>query len=160
MQRTKEEVAQLIQLLKPHVTDFSAQILKEGKNGEAVICGGKVMSIVDISQFSGFDVLYPYEAKSVLKSNPDAANDPSRDIVYVTIDDGVGEILLVVPGPIWRRSQPGLQSVIVAKGMLYNLERNMDFLNTQGQKIQLNGEEEPLRVLVASVDTIEQLLPF
>ena len=125
-----DEMKELIKKLKPYVT-FTHAILNNGKEGEQVTCGGVIKQIVDMSVYG------------------DTSKEP---IVYVTLDDGLGSILTVVPRSIWTSSTFVLGDTVLATGILYSLKKENTFMSEANNIIKVKREDEPLRVLVMDIN--------
>lgn len=147
MQQTNDDAIRLVKYLEPFVTGFSEGILTEGQHGERVVCGGIVKSLTDIAEWT--DVSYQPKEKQPTEM-------AQRDLVYVMIDDAVGELLLLVPGDTWRRSKADVGKIIVAEGVLYSLKRHMRFKNEAGGIIEVDGPNETFRVLVATITHVKE----
>lgn len=130
MELTKEEAQALIKTLKPHITGFSLTFQLEGKPGDEVVCGGKVRQVVDMSEWG----------------------DPDKNrLVYVTLDDAVGELLIVVPGILWSDVQAEIDDVVIAAGVLFKLPKDCEFLTVAKTKTIVKQPDEPLRLLVKKI---------
>ncbi|WP_263117495.1 DNA-binding protein [Bacillus subtilis] len=132
MQLTKKEALQLVKTIHPHVSGFSRGFQLNGKLKQEVVCGGKVKHIVDMSLWS------------------------NGDLVYVTIDDGVGELLVVVPKVLWDETDVTNNSLIVAEGILYAPSKDLVFKSRAGTDIKKVRKDEPFRVLVRSIKMIKE----
>lgn len=95
----------IVQKLKPWVT-FSAVINKKYKHGDELCVGGRILDIVDVSS------LLP-------------ENSQQTEGVYITLDDGLGTISIVMPSAAYRKYkkeinlEPG--SIILAYGRLHSM---------------------------------------
>lgn len=130
MELTKEEAQALIKTLKPHITGFSLTFQLQGKPGQEVVCGGKVNRIVDMSEWG---------------------DEGANRLVYVTLDDAVGEMLIVVPGILWSNVQAKIDDVVVATGVLFALSKECEFLTVAETKIKVKQPNDPLRLLVKKI---------
>ena len=128
-----DEAKILIQSLKPQVTAFTAQIHNEGAHGDEVTCGGKIIRFVDSLSW---------------------VDDDNR-IVYATIDDAVGEILIVVPYALWQTEKFKIGDVIIAEGVLFSLLKECEFVSKAETPIIIRRKDEPLRVLVKELRKIQ-----
>lgn len=133
VQLTKEEALQLVRTLQPHVSGFSQSFQMNGKSKDIVSCGGKVKYVVDPSNWS----------------------DVPEDIIFVTLDDGVGELLIVVPTELWTEADTKVGDTLIAKGVLFKPLKEGTFLSKAGTDIKVTRTDEPFRVLVMSVHMLE-----
>ncbi|EAO56656.1 hypothetical protein RBTH_08805 [Bacillus thuringiensis serovar israelensis ATCC 35646] len=63
--------------IQPHISGFSYSLQANGEDGQDIVCGGRIKLVFD---------MYKY-------------NDQTEgDLSYVTIEDGLGELLILVPG--------------------------------------------------------------
>lgn len=128
-----DEVKLLIQSLKSEVTAFTAQIHRSGEHGDEVTCGGRIIRFVDSQSW---------------------VDDENR-IVYATIDDALGEILIVVPYVLWQSKEFKKGDIIIAKGILFSLLKECEFVSKAETPITIRRNDEPLRVLVREVKKIQ-----
>lgn len=129
---TKEEAELLMKTLAPHITGFSLTFQKEGKPEDDVVCGGKVHRIVDMSQWG----------------------DPNNNrLVYATLDDGTGELLIVVPGNIWSsvEEEIAIGDIVIASGQLFSLQKECNFVTVAETTIKVKQPDDPLRILVKKI---------
>lgn len=129
MYLNKDETKRLIDLLKPRVSGFSHTFHQEGEHGQEVVCGGLVKSIVKAGDWTA-----------------------QNDIVYVTLDDALGEILIAVPSPLWTDIKK--EDVVLVEGVLFALKKECEFVSKAGTEIQITRKDEPLRVLTKSIKKI------
>lgn len=135
MQLTNEEAIKLVKKLQPHISGFSRSFQIDGIQGKEVVCGGKVSRVVDMSKWSDHD---------------------EADIVYVTIDDGIGELLILVPRILWKEAAAGKGEIIIANGQLFALSRDCMFKSKAGTDILVSHGNEPFRVLVKSIHKLQE----
>lgn len=121
----------LIRTILPHITHVSHQIHTAGVHGDTVRSGGEVVSILDTSQF---------EVKG-----------KSGNIVFLTLDDSLGEILALVPKPFFDELDIRQKDIVIVEGSLYQLEKETDFVSKANSTITKKRNDEPLRVLVKSI---------
>ena len=133
MTSINDEVKNLIRSLKPKVTAFTVQIHNNGEHGEEVTCGGKVIRFIDSQSWV----------------------DEDNRIVYATIDDALGEILIVVPHVLWQTNQIQTGDVVVVKGVLFSLLKECEFISKAKTPITITRKDEPLRVLVREIEKIK-----
>lgn len=124
----------LIQMLKPLVTGFSLEIQLNNKHEDEITCGGRIISILDMSLIS---------------------DDPSSQIVYVKLDDGIGETLVLVPVLEWRKYSPQLGDIILAEGQLYKVLKETVFKTKTGSTYTVTDNSEPLRLLTRSIKIVK-----
>lgn len=129
-----QEASELIQLLKPHVDGFSQGFQLNNQREDEITCGGKVVSIVDTSLL-----------------------DDKSQIVYVRLDDAVGEMLIMVPTETWRANSPKVGDVIIASGQLHKMTRQCVFKSKADTYITRTDDSEPLRLLTKSIKVISRL---
>ncbi len=135
MQLTKEEAAKLMKQIQPHISGFSYILQKEGEDGQEVVCGGKIKLVFDMYKF----------------------NDQAEgDLAYVTIEDGLGELLILVPGVLWRELHAKKGDVIIASGKLFALKRECKFKSKAGTDIIVPHGYEPFRVLVREINKLPE----
>ncbi|MES9681630.1 DNA-binding protein [Gottfriedia acidiceleris] len=134
MQLRKEGI-ELVKKLKPHVSGFSQEFHYSGIYGNKVDCGGAVIRVVDMRIWSDEE-----EAK----------------IVYVTIDDGIGELLILVPAELWDSLSAKKDDIVIANGVLFTFEKICKFKSKAGGDIIINRGKEPFRVLVESIKKLEE----
>ena len=125
----EDETKRIIELLKPIVSGFSHTIHQEGVHGDGVICGGAVKSVVRSSDWTDQD-----------------------DLVYVTLDDALGSILIVVPTQLWKGIE--VNDIVVAEGVLFSLKKECTFVNKAGGEITITRPNDPLRVLVKKISKL------
>ncbi|MFE4029223.1 DNA-binding protein [Priestia sp. YIM B13551] len=125
-----QQIKQFIETLKPHVTGFSQSFQMHGKQRDEVTCGGRVKYVVDTGKMH------------------DNLNDR---IVYVTLDDEVGEILIVIPSIFWDNLHAKIGDIVIARGVLYSPEKECTFESKAGGIIKIIRENDPFRVLVKSI---------
>ncbi|MEK1828788.1 DNA-binding protein [Priestia megaterium] len=131
----EEELKKLITTIKPRISAFSYTIHKEGRQREEVTCGGKIKYIVDTGLLT---------------------DNPSERVIYVTIDDGLGELLIVIPSIFWDNIHATIGDVVIAEGILFSPPKECEFESKAGDniKIKVIREDEPFRVLVKSIEKI------
>lgn len=135
MQLTNEEAAKLMKQIQPHISGFSYILQKDGEDGQEVICGGKIKLVFD---------MYKY-------------NDQTEgDLSYVTLEDGLGELLILVPGVLWRNLGAKKGDVVIASGKLFALKRECRFLSKAGTDIIVPHGYEPFRVLVREINILPE----
>lgn len=121
----------LINTILPHITHISHQIHTEGTHGDSVRSGGEVISILDMSQFSD--------------------NGQSGNVVYLTLDDSLGEILALVPKPFFDELKIQQKDIVIVEGVLYKLEKKTDFVSKANSTITKSRDDDPLRILVKNI---------
>lgn len=131
----KNEVSNLIKMLKPHVQNFSAGFQMNGKHGDVVVCGGKITHAIDMSNFT---------------------NNEKEQLVYVQLDDGVGEFLILVTKSLWEQGGWKKGDIILAKGLLFMLKKELIFQSEAGTKIKQERRDEPLRLLTETIKTLSR----
>ncbi|MDA1918131.1 DNA-binding protein [Bacillus cereus group sp. BcHK140] len=135
MQLTNEEAAKLMKQIQPHISGFSYILHKDGEDGQEVVCGGKIKLVFD---------MYKY-------------NDQTEgDLSYVTIEDGLGELLILVPGVLWRKLGAKKGDVVIASGKLFALKRECKFKSKAGTDIIVPHGYEPFRVLVREINILPE----
>ncbi|UOE58232.1 DNA-binding protein (plasmid) [Cytobacillus oceanisediminis] len=117
--------------LQPHITGFSVTFQLEGKPGQEIICGGKVTKIVDMSQWGD--------------------ENEQGWLIYVTLDDGAGEMLIVVPGLLWEEVDAEVGDVVIASGILFSLPKTCQFKSKADTDILVVRADDPLRLLVRTI---------
>lgn len=122
----EDEAKKVIELLKHIVSGFSHTIHQEGVHGDGIICGGIVKTVVRSSDWTDQD-----------------------DIVYVTLDDALGSILIVVPTQLWKGIE--VNDIVAAEGVLFSLKKECNFVSKAGGEITVVQPNEPLRVLVKKI---------
>lgn len=130
MHLTDDESSKFIRKIKPHISGFSRQIHLSGKHLDKVVSGGRVTSILDMSNWS---------------------DSEGSDVVYVRIDDVVGDILILVPGVLWREISASIGDIVIANGVLFELSMECTFKSKAGTDIVVKRGTEPFRVLVHSI---------
>jgi hypothetical protein len=100
-----------------------------------VVCGGRIKHVVNMSDWSDLD---------------------GSDIVYVTIDDAVGDLLILVPGLLWRESEAKHGEIVIASGLLFALNKECKFVSKAGGDIIVNRGNEPFRVLVKTIHKLQE----
>ncbi|MCU5076855.1 DNA-binding protein [Bacillus cereus] len=135
MQLTNEEAAKLMKQIQPHISGFSYILQKDGKDEQEVVCGGKIKLVFD---------MYKY-------------NDHKEgDLSYVTIEDGLGELLILVPGVLWRNLGAKKGDVVIASGKLFALKRECKFKSKADTDIIVSHGYEPFRVLVREINILPE----
>jgi hypothetical protein len=95
----------MISYLKKHVTLFSEELNYRGSDGEEVICGGKIVRVIDETHLLG-----------------DLA-DESKCFVYVSLDDYVGQLNVVIPKLLWNELHAKIDDLILCTGVIHSLEK-------------------------------------
>ncbi|MDA1616403.1 DNA-binding protein [Bacillus cereus group sp. TH204-1LC] len=135
MQLTNEEAAKLMKQIQPHISGFSYILQKDGKDEQEVVCGGKIKLVFD---------MYKY-------------NDQKEgDLSYVTLEDGLGELLILVPGVLWRNLGAKKGDVVIASGKLFALKRECKFKSKADTDIIVSHGYEPFRVLVREINILPE----
>lgn len=125
----------LINTILPHITHISHRIHTEGVHGETVRSGGEVVGVLDMSQFE--------------------CDEKSGNVVYITLDDSLGEILTLVPKPFFDQLNIELKDIVVVEGMLYQLDKVTDFTSKANTTITKERNDDPLRILVKDIRKID-----
>jgi len=125
----------LIRKLLPHIKDIISTIHSTGEVNDDVICGGKVTRIFDTSFL---------EDKGV-KGN----------IVYITIDDSIESITVLVHKQLFEEVRIKLGDVIVVEGKLNRLVKSVEFVSKAKTEIKYYNFEEPLRILGKNVKKLD-----
>ncbi|MEX3713485.1 DNA-binding protein [Cytobacillus horneckiae] len=134
MQQINDSSKRLIQQLQPKVSGFSHSFQLTGKNNDEVVCGGKIKQINDMNLLS---------------------DEENADIIYVTIDDVIGELLILIPGELWRNLNVKKDDLILAEGILHSLRKECTFQSKAGVDIVIARRDEPMRVLVKKVERLD-----
>jgi len=129
----QKEIKEIIDKIKPHITAFSYTIQKNSKQKDEVTCGGKVKYIVDMGMLT---------------------DDHRQRLIYVTIDDTLGDLLVVVPAVFWDQVNITVGDIIVATGIVFRPEKVCDFVSEAGTTITVPQEDDPFRILVKSIRKI------
>lgn len=129
MQKIDQGAKKLLQQLLTEISGFSHSFQLNGKPNDEVTCGGRVMSINDMSLIL----------------------EDESDLVYVIIDDVVGELLILVPGLLWRELNLEKGDVVIATGLLHKLEKQCNFKSKSGRDLIIKRDDEPFRVLIKSI---------
>lgn len=124
----------LINILLPHITHVSHQIHAIGTHGETVRSGGEVIRILDTSQFED--------------------DGESGNLIFLTLDDSLGEILALVPKPFFDELDIQLKDVVVVEGILYQLKKETNFISKANSTITKKRNDEPLRILVKDIEKL------
>ena len=74
--------AKLMKRLQSHISEFSYNLKSSGMQEKEIVCGGQIQSIVNMNNLS---------------------DTAGANIVYVTLNDGFGELLIVVPVTLWQK---------------------------------------------------------
>lgn len=127
----------LISQLKPYVTAFSAEIPLKFKHTDVVVVGGVVKNILNLHQL--LEDSFEKELR--------------EEGVYVTIDDGVGELNLVLAPPAFHSYQAAFGElktgdVILTEGRVFQLDTTHTYQGAQGKRITVDNHDQSLRVLV------------
>lgn len=125
----------LINTILPHITHVSHQIHTTCAHGDTVRSGGEIIRILDTSQFED--------------------EGESGNIVFLTLDDSLGEILALVPKPFFDELDIQLKDIVVVEGMLYQLKKETDFVSKANSTIIKSRNDEPLRILVKEIKKIQ-----
>jgi hypothetical protein len=141
----KEEIKKNLSILQPHVTAFSAQLSLNSKHGDEVRVGGKVVSVFDSNRLDmNFDAPY---GESIM---------PTEDTgVYLTVNDELGEVTLVVFQSTYRRilADSGGESLIgkwvVGKGEVAVLDKSMQFITNSGKLV--TADSHPVKEVLSRV---------
>lgn len=130
-------MAELMEKLKPYVSTFSAALPFQFQHGDIVKVGGVVTSILDM-----MDIL------------KDASNtDNTKEGIYVTLDDEVGENKLVIAQKAYEAfvkqyGQIKLGDILLAEGCFFRLDTTHTYEGLRGKKVTIdNHQSETLRVL-------------
>lgn len=126
----------IVQLLKPHVSAFSAAIPLQHKHGDEVIVGGKIVGILNLHE-----LLQNAE-------NPDFHEEG----VYVTLDDGIGLAQVVIPAIAYEayveKFNLGLGKIVLAKGKVSELDTSNTYKNKRGKTVTVDKHKtQTIRVL-------------
>ncbi|WP_438878866.1 OB-fold nucleic acid binding domain-containing protein [Bacillus cereus group sp. Bce040] len=121
--------------LQPHIDEFSYGLQSSGIQDKEVVCGGQIMSSVNMADLSDKD---------------------GSNIVYVTLNDGLGELLIVVPLIFWRELNAKKGDVVIASGKLFALKRDCTFKSKAGTNIIVSHGHEPFRVLVREINKLPE----
>lgn len=137
----KKETKEIISALQPQITAFSAQLLLSHKHGDEVKVGGKVISVFD-PRLLGFS----------------SDSFPSLGVmdmgVYLTVDDGLGEIIIVLFESIYENllieaEEGSLEGkILLAEGQYAILDKSMDFMTAARRLVRIDShpskETKPL----------------
>jgi hypothetical protein len=126
----QKEIKNIIDTIKPHITAFSYTIQKSSKQKDEVTCGGKVKYIVDTGML---------------------IDDQRQRIIFVTIDDTLGELLVVVPPVFWDQLDIVVGDIIITTGVVFRPEKVCDFVSEANTTITVKQDDDPFRILVKSI---------
>lgn len=135
----------IVQLLKPHITTFSAAVPLQHKHGDVVTVGGRIVGILNLHD--------------LLKNS---LNEEFQDEgVYLTLDDGVGVSQVVIPGIAYEKyvEEFNLREgvVVVAKGKVAELDTTHTYKNKRGKTETTDAhKEQTIRVLSWQVRPLEE----
>lgn len=126
----------IVQLLKPHVSTFSAALPSQYKHGDEVIVGGKIIGILNLH-----DLLQNAESE-----------DFREEGVYLTLDDGVGLNQVVIPAIVYdayvERFNLSMGMIVIAKGKVSELDTSNTYKNKRGKTVTVdNHKEQTVRVV-------------
>src|SRR5699024_9681451 len=127
------ESTEMVRTLRPHVTGFSLGFQLCNDHGDEVVAGGKIVRT--------------FNTKNISTEN-------SPNIVYVTIDDGVGELLLLVPEKFWDESGLELGYVAITEGILCEMKKTTIFRTKNNTQIKQSRDDEPLKLLVKEINNL------
>lgn len=153
MKTREEEIKEFLSILQPHVNAFSAQLLLQHQHEDEVIVGGKVISVFDPNRLdTQFDE--PYQ-------QPASVGEDMG--VYITIDDSLGQIILLVFQSTYLEilknlGEPLVGKMIIAGGQYAKLNKSMTFLTESGKLAKTNShpnEETIPRVFCYQMELIE-----
>lgn len=97
---------ELVKTLKPFVTTFSEAIPTHCKHGDEVRVGGQIVDVLDMSQIIEGD---------------------GEKGVYITLDDGVGHVNVVLPESAYHKYQEAFK---LDKGMVVLVEGRVFIVDT------------------------------
>lgn len=97
---------ELVKTLKPFVTTFSEAIPTHCKHGDEVRVGGQIVDVLDMSQIIEGD---------------------GEKGVYITLDDGVGHVNVVLPESAYHKYKEAFQ---LDKGMVVLVEGRVFVVDT------------------------------
>lgn len=129
-------MSNLIQRLQPYVSTFSAALKTKFQHGDTVIVGGKVTSVLNLME--------------LVQENSEGLN---KEGVYVTLDDSIGEIQLVLSPKAFFSYEKVFGTLktgdaILAEGRVFRLDTSHSYKNKSGVKVTSDKHKtETIRVL-------------
>lgn len=133
----------IVEKLKPYVTAFSEELPLRYQHGAEVTVGGKIKKIFKLE-----DIM-----SDVLQEKKNKGNIDSKDLglgIYITLDDGVGILQIVVPKEVYDFVEKayGLypSQVVIAHGKLAFLDTTHRYMRNE-QEIQVNNHSKEFRVI-------------
>lgn len=134
---------EMVRFLQPHVSGFSLGFQFNNKHGDDVVLGGKVIRSLD------------------LRAIVDKESDPEgkSDLVYMTLDDGVGEMLIVVPSLFLDEADVEIGDIVLAEGILCEVKKETVFKSKANSEIIKTRDDEPLRLLVKHISKLPLATP-
>lgn len=129
------EAAKLMKRLQSHISEFSYNLQSSGMQEKEIVCGGQIQSIVNMNNLS---------------------DTASANIVYVTLNDGFGELLIVVPISLWQKLSAKKDDVVIASGKMFALKRDCKFKSRANTDIIVSHGFEPFRVLVREIKILPE----
>lgn len=128
----------LIQKLKPFVSNFSASI-KSDSHGETVTVGGKVTAILNMTDFG--------------------------EGIYVTLDDSIGEIQAVLSEGalekfVSHNGELKVGSEVLVEGRVFRLDTSHSYEDKRGKKVTVDKHKsETVRVLAYQIAALPEEKP-
>ena len=138
METLSDKSKELISILKPHVTAFSAQLPLNYKHEDEVVVGGEVVSVFNANCFNS--------------SNPVGIQNDFG--VYLVLDDAIGQISIVIFQSEYQKLLKNvgkdsiLGDIVLCEGQYGMMNKSTNFMTEVGAIIKHekhpNKEEKPL----------------
>lgn len=134
-------MTELIQRLQPYVSHFSLEIPKKCKHGDTVTVGGRITSIVNLTDF---DV---------------------NEGVYLTIDDDIGEFSASIAPKAYgiykeKFGDLAIGDTVLLFGRVFCVDTTHSYVGRNGKRVTVdNHKEETKRILVAQVAPLPKEKP-
>lgn len=142
----------IVQLLKPHVSTFSAAVPLKYKHSDEVVVGGKIVGILNLHD--------------LLKDSPNP--EDHSEGVYLTLDDGVGLNEVVILSQAYelylKEFQLAEGMIVIAKGKIDEVDTTHTYKNKRGKTNTVDNHEDPtirvlawqVRPLLVKVDKVKE----